>query len=189
MQASDGVPSNERHPSDRCVSSLLTVGHSNHPLDTLLDLLRKHRVQVLVDTRSQPYSRYSPHFDRESLERAVREASIQYVYMGDCLGGRPTQRECYDVDGKVRYDKVEQQGWYQEGIERLVGGALRYLVCLLCSEEDPIRCHRRLLIARSLLGRGFVIDHIRGDGRLEPEAEVQVRYERELPDGKQLRLF
>jgi uncharacterized protein (DUF488 family) len=95
--------------------SILTVGHSKHPIEKFLRLLRQHGVQVLVDARSQPFSRFSPQFSREALERAVREASIRYLFMGYVLGGRPEARECYDADGKVDYDRVETQEFIRAG--------------------------------------------------------------------------
>src|SRR5262245_38396186 len=98
-------------------ASVLTIGHSNRPLDRLIELLGRHHVEVLVDTRSQPYSRYSPHFSREMLQRAVRKAGLRYLFMGDSLGGRPSSPDCYDADGHVSYDKVEQQDFYKQGIE------------------------------------------------------------------------
>jgi uncharacterized protein (DUF488 family) len=169
--------------------SVLTIGHSNGPLEGLIELLLQHHVAVLVDTRSQPYSRHSPHFSRETLQQAVREAGARYLFMGDSLGGRPSARECYDTEGRVSYDKVEERDFYKQGIERLVDGIGRYRVCILCSEEDPIRCHRRLLIGRTLLRRGIEVNHIRGDGTVEMEAAVQARFEREVPEPNQLRLL
>lgn len=169
--------------------SVLTIGHSNGRIEAFIELLRRHEVEVLVDTRSQPYSRYSPHFSRDPLQRAVRDAAIRYLFMGNALGGRPTPRECYDAEGKVLYDKVEEQDFYKEGIERLGEGIRRFRVCLLCSEEDPIRCHRRRLVARTLIRRGIEVRHIRGTGDIESEAHVQARFEGENPDLKQLRFF
>src|SRR6478609_4086425 len=89
--------------------SVLTIGHSKHPIDTFLGLLRQHGVEVLVDARSQPASRFSPQFGRRPLERAVTAASIEYVFMGDALGGRPRAQACYDADGNIDYDRVEAQ--------------------------------------------------------------------------------
>ncbi len=89
--------------------SVLTIGHSNHPIEKFLGLLREHDIAVLVDARSQPFSRFSPQFSRKALERAVTDASIRYLFMGDLLGGRPEARACYGADGKVDYDRVEAQ--------------------------------------------------------------------------------
>jgi uncharacterized protein (DUF488 family) len=169
--------------------SIFTIGHSNHPIEKLIELLQRHEIDVLVDTRSQPYSRYSLHFSRELLERSIKSARIRYLFMGDALGGRPSALDCYDEMGKVLYDNIEKQDFYQRGIERLLDGICRFRVCLLCSEEDPIRCHRRLLIARTLIRRGIDVHHIRGSGELESEGQVQVRFDRENADERQMRFF
>ena len=153
--------------------SILTIGHSRHPIERFLELLREHRVEVLADARSQPFSRFSPHFSRGALARSIEDAAMRYLYLGDALGGRPGPRECYGADGQVDYDRVEQQGFYQRGIERLLKGVARYRVCLLCAEEDPARCHRRLLISRTLVRRGVEVRHIRGSGAVELEEELR----------------
>lgn len=153
--------------------SVLTIGHSKHPIEKFLGLLREHEVQVLVDARSQPFSRFSPQFSRKALERAVTEASIRYLFMGDLLGGRPEPRECYDAEDKVDYDLVEAQEFYQRGIERLLDGIARFRVCIMCAEEDPTRCHRRLLITRTLVCRSIDVRHVRGTGAVESERELR----------------
>lgn len=155
--------------------SVLTIGHSNHPIEKFLGLLRAHDVEVLVDARSQPFSRFVPHFSRKALERAVTDASIRYLFMGDLLGGRPAARACYGADGKVDYDRVEAQEFYQHGIERLLDAIARFRVCVMCAEEDPSRCHRRLLIARTLVRRGVDVRHVRGTGAVESESELAMR--------------
>lgn len=167
---------------------VFTIGHSNGPLANLIDLLQTYRVEVLVDTRSQPYSRVAPHFSRHSLERDLGTALIRYEFMGDRLGGRPAQTDCY-VDGKIDYDIVEAKPFYQEGIRDLIEVVTACRVCLLCSEEDPIRCHRRLLIARTLERFGIRVQHIRGDGSWESEALAQLRHARISLKEAQLQLL
>src|SRR5215510_10638425 len=97
--------------------SVLTIGHSRHPIDRFLALLRQHGVETLVDARSHPFSRFSPQFSRKPLERAVSDAGVRYLFLGDALGGRPAQRECYDEAGKLDYARVERLDTYQRGID------------------------------------------------------------------------
>jgi uncharacterized protein (DUF488 family) len=149
--------------------SVSTIGHSNHPADKFLRLLRLHGVELLADVRSHPFSRFSPHFSRKRLEQALGQASIGYLFLGDALGGRPKAAECYDAAGEVDYDRVEAQEFYRLGIERLLETLARSRVSLLCAEENPSRCHRRLLVARTLVRRGVEVSHIRGSGALERE--------------------
>jgi uncharacterized protein (DUF488 family) len=152
--------------------SILTIGHSRHPLAHFLDLLGQHRVEVLVDVRSQPVSRFSPHFSKQALARALAAASVRYLFLGDALGGRPKPRECYGADGAVDYDLVEQQAFYQRGIDRLSEELARARAAIMCAEEDPARCHRRLLVGRTLVRRGALVRHIRGSGAVSAEEEL-----------------
>ena len=87
---------------------VFTIGHSNHTLEHFLNLLKAHAVQVVVDTRSQPYSKYATQFDRETLKPALQDMEIRYLYLGRELGGRPEGDEFYDDDGHVLHDRVRQ---------------------------------------------------------------------------------
>jgi uncharacterized protein (DUF488 family) len=154
--------------AQRC---LYTIGHSNHPLDTFLGLLDAHAIQVLVDVRSQPYSKYTPHFASRQLKAAVTAHEILYLYLGKELGGRPNGAAFYDADGYVRYDLVAASPLFLEGIARLEQGIGKYRVAAMCAEEDPAGCHRRLLIGRVLAAGGTTVLHIRADGSLQREEE------------------
>ena len=151
---------------------IYTVGHSNISQEAFIALLRRHGVEVLVDVRSAPYSKYVPHFNGDALKRAVVRAGIKYLYLGGELGGRPREREFYDTKGHVRYDLIAESPEFREGIERLLRGIREHRVALMCNEEDPHECHRRLLVGRVLAGHGVTALHIRGDGRVQPEAEL-----------------
>jgi uncharacterized protein (DUF488 family) len=149
-----------------------TIGHSSHTAAHFLGLLQQHRIEVLVDTRSAPYSRYSPHFDRDELRDSVTAAGMKYLYLGDVVGGRPREEAHYDEHGRARYGKMGKDKEFLDGIERLERGADEFRVALMCSEEDPTHCHRRLLIGRVLIERGAQLQHIRGDGSLQEEQQV-----------------
>ena len=152
--------------------AVYTVGHSNVSQETFIALLQQHRIEVLVDVRSAPYSKYVPHFNGAALKLAVVRAGIKYLYLGGELGGRPREREFYDTKGHVRYDLIAESPEFREGIERLLRGIREHRVALMCNEENPHECHRRLLVGRVLDGRGVTVLHIRGDGRVQPEAEL-----------------
>lgn len=165
---------------------VLTIGHSNHTVEHFLDLLKSHAVQVVVDTRSQPYSKYAAQFDHEGLKTALTAAGIRYLYLGRELGGRPDGDEFYDEEGHVLYDRLAGTCLFQEGLSRLERGIRGYTMALLCTEENPAACHRRLLVGRVLLERGIQVEHIRGDGRVQTEDEVAAETD---PNRDQLTLF
>src|SRR5690348_7611410 len=106
-----------------------------------LSSLKAHAVQVVVDVRSQPYSKYVTQFDHGVLKLAIRDAGIRYLYLGRELGGRPEGDEFYDGEGHVLYDRVAATSLFQEGLLRLERGILEYKVALLCAEENPAGCH------------------------------------------------
>jgi uncharacterized protein (DUF488 family) len=149
-----------------------TVGHSNRPADELVELLRGQEIEVLADVRSQPYSRHNPQFRRENLRASVEQAGLRYAFLGTELGGRPPEPEFYDAKGHARYDLVVQTERFQAGLERLLTGAATYRVAIMCSEEDPSRCHRRLLVTRTLTGRGVEVRHLRGNGSVISEEKL-----------------
>lgn len=147
--------------------TLYTVGHSRHAPETFSALLRTHGIATLVDVRSRPYSRWAPHFRKQILASFLSGDGIDYVFLGKALGGRPDGREFYDVRGRVDYGRRCGAPDFLEGISDLEEIAGRGRTAIMCAEEDPARCHRRLLIAPVLERRGHEVLDIRGDGHLE----------------------
>ena len=154
---------------------VFTIGHSNHSLDGLLALLRMHGIEEVVDVRSTPYSRYNPHFSRKALSRALEEAGVAYVFQGEQLGGRPSERSLYDADGRVRYDLVARTASFSDGIARVLSLACDRRVALMCAEKEPLDCHRTLLVARALAERGVAVEHILADGSVEAHGAAMDR--------------
>lgn len=151
--------------------TVFTVGHSNIAAETLLTILQRQQVRVLVDIRSAPFSAYTPQFNREVFSQFAIAHGLDYRYAGEALGGRPTDPTCYFngelPDAKanylelVDYAAVARRDWYLRGIDRLVMLAQAQPTVIMCSEGDPHKCHRHHLIARTLLGRGVVVHHLR----------------------------
>ena len=154
--------------------TVLTIGHSNHPLEVFLGLLARHRVTALADVRSAPYSRFNPHFNREPLAATLETRGIRYVYLGRELGGRSDHRSCYE-NGRIRYDRLARTDRFREGLGRVMHGVARHRIALMCAEKEPLDCHRTLLVGRALDSRGVKVEHILADGRLEPHADTMDR--------------
>ena len=157
---------------------LYTVGHSVHPGEYFLGLLRMHRIEILADVRTFPGSRFHPQYNRKRLEAALGEAGIEYHWLGERLGGRPGDPRFYPEGKRItpgyRFPRPDfglmmQQDWFRQGIDELLAIAASGRTAILCSEEDPERCHRKLLIAAYLAGHSpdVRVVHIRGNGRLE----------------------
>lgn len=165
---------------------VFSIGHSNIALETFIDLLLTNHIDVLVDVRSHPYSKFAPHFSRNNLEGALHKSGIKYIYLGKELGGKPESEEFYAAEGYAKYGSLARSSLFLEGIHRLESGVDRHRVAVMCSEEDPKGCHRRLLIGRVLAERGIRMDHIRGDGRLQMEEELK---REESGEGVQIPMF
>jgi uncharacterized protein (DUF488 family) len=153
-------------------SRIYSIGHSNHPIEKFLRLLEQYRIEVLVDVRSVPASRFAPQFGHARLRSAVTEAGRDYVFLGKELGGRPDGAQYYDEDGHVLYGRRAEAPEFVAGIERLAALSAHHRVAMLCSEENPETCHRRLLVTRTLARHGIAVEHIRGDGRLQNDSEL-----------------
>ena len=164
------------------MSNFFTIGHSNHAMEAWLALLRRHGVEVVVDARSSPYSKYVPQFDTELMQRSLEQAEIRYLFLGAELGGRPANPAYYDAKGRVLYSRLCEDARFQAAIARLESGMERFKVALVCGEEDPAHCHRRLLIGRVLTEHGHTMIHIRGDGRLESDETVAAEAGKPLVD-------
>lgn len=159
---------------DEIDNPILTIGHSTHNLDALIELLQKNHVNVLADVRSTPYSRFTPHFNRDSLANALKTSGIEYLFMGDELGGRSTNPACYDA-GHIRYDRVAATASFQSGLEHVVRGSAKNCIALMCSEKEPLDCHRTLLVAQALDENGIKVAHIHANGELETHDEAMDR--------------
>ena len=153
---------------------IFTIGHSEHRLTDFLDLLSQHRISAVADVRSQPYSRFSPHFNRDQLRQSLKSAGIRYVFMGQELGARRSEPECYS-EGKARYDLIAKTPLFREGMARIQNGACKFRLALMCAEKDPVTCHRAILICRYLRPLSFRISHILDNGQLETNEAMERR--------------
>ena len=157
---------------------LFTIGHSNHQFSRFVELLEASSIDMVIDVRSLPRSRFNPQFDRETLERALLPHGIEYAFAGQFLGGRPRDPGCYkarvlpaegaDYLHEVDYPEVMKRDWFRKGIERLVELTEDHTATVMCSEENPAECHRHHLIYKYLRDNYSEIDvrHIRGDGKV-----------------------
>ena len=152
-----------------------TIGYGARTLDELVAALKAHRIEYLLDVRSSPYSKFKPEFSREALEAALKARGLRYRFLGDTLGGQPRDPDCY-TNGKVDYQKVRQQPFFQSGLDRLrQAHAQRLRAALLCSEGRPEQCHRSKMIGEALAAAGIPVRHIDEDGQLLTQMQVMDR--------------
>ena len=143
-------------------NGVYTIGYSGYHQDLprFVTDLRHFGIKVNADVRSSPYSRYAEEFNRERFGDYLRKNGLLYLFMGDQLGARPTERSCYR-DGAVDYDAIMTAAFFQKGLDRIQDGLTKgYVIALMCAEKDPIDCHRNILVAHALSKRGVQIRHL-----------------------------
>jgi uncharacterized protein (DUF488 family) len=166
-------------------TQLLTIGYGNdRAAEEFIALLRRYNIEYLVDVRSKPYSKYRPEFSKDALAAILTRAGFKYVFMGDSLGGLPSDPTCF-VDGKVSYAACREKEWFRAGLARLAKGVQDgRRIAIMCAELEPERCHRSKLVGEALRDLGVPIAHIDDDGELVPQERVMARL-----DGGQAQLF
>jgi len=164
---------------------VFTIGHSTHPIEQFLGLLERHGVTAIADVRSVPGSRWQPQFGREPLAHALSSRGISYVFLGRELGARPDDSNCY-MDGRVSYARLAASAPFEQGIKRIVDGSQRKVIALMCSEAEPLDCHRTILIARELVDGRVDVDHLLRDGKIEshPDAIRRLLRQQKLLQGE-----
>ena len=153
---------------------ILTIGHSNHPLERFIALVEGAGVSTIADVRSKPVSRFVPHFNRVRLEAALAERGISYVFLGRELGGKPDDPSLMR-NGQLDYAAMARTPTFASGLKAVIDQGEKGKVALLCAERDPIDCHRFRLIGRELAARQIPIAHILSTGEIEPQAETERR--------------
>ena len=159
--------------------TVFTIGHSNQPAAEFDALLAKHNIQCVIDVRSKPRSRFGQ-FNRNALERRLATSGIDYLYLGDNLGGHPDPDEFYE-GGHVVYERVSGLRPFRLGIDRVVKECEQRRIVLMCAEEDPAECHRHPLLARMLVERGVEVLHVRRDGSVRDATTLIDEADAQLP--------
>ncbi len=154
--------------------TIYTIGHSNHTIEKFRDLLERNGITAIADVRSSPYSRHNPQFNKDVLSAKLRKCGIAYVFLGKELGARTDDPSCYE-GGKVRYSRLAETSVFKAGVERVLSGAQKYRIALMCAEKEPLDCHRTLLVSRALERRGASIVHILADGSTEAQKQTMSR--------------
>ena len=153
-------------------NKILTIGHSTLSFETFLSMLKSTGVTAIADVRSSPVSRRVPHFNRDELEAALNDYGIEYRFLGKELGGRPRASDLY-FDGVADYEKMAREPTFQTGLKRVIKGAKDHVVALMCSEHNPLDCHRCLLVGRALDERSIPVGHILGNGQIIEQRDIE----------------
>ena len=156
------------------MGKLFTIGYSGQDMPSFIALLKANAVDVICDVRSTPYSTYKPDFSRSPFKSSLNAAGIKYTFLGDQLGARPKDRSCY-INGQATYGRIAESDFFKAGLARVRAGSAIMNLALVCSERDPIECHRAILVCRNLDDIRPRIAHIHGDGQIEDQQAFEAR--------------
>ena len=149
----------------------MTIGHSNRSLEELLEMLKAHEVDLVVDVRTIPRSKHNPQFNREAMPEPLARAGIEYLHMPGLGGLRHARKDSGNTGWKNLsfrgYADYMQTAEFERNLEELLRLAESRRAAVMCAEAVPWRCHRSL-IADALTARGLSVRHIMSATRADP---------------------
>lgn len=152
---------------------IYTIGHSNASVEFFIGLLKKYGINCLVDVRSMPFSKHTPQFNQSELKKVLFKYGIKYVAMGEEFGARRSDPSLY-TNGYLDFEKTARSTLFLNGIKRVNAGMTQgFCIALMCTEKDPLACHRFSLVARAFHNQGRIVKHILHDGSVKTHEELE----------------
>lgn len=153
---------------------IYTIGHSNYTMERLIDMLEYYNINCVVDIRGTPYSKYNIQFDKETIRYTLTNAGFVYIYMGKELAAKRIRKNSYNNEGYSNFEEVIKEEEFKRGVERLKNGCEKgYKIILLGAMQDPIRCHRSILVGRELVKNDFDFKHILDDYSIVTQDDIE----------------
>lgn len=150
------------------MNKIFTIGHSQHRKDYFLDMLRTYDINYIIDVRSIPFSKHAPNYNKDILKASLISNKINYAFMGEYFGARPKSVDLYSEKGYLDFNKVKNSKPFLIGVKNVLKGIeLGNRIALMCTEKDPIECHRAILVANAFYERGIDVEHILSNKTLQ----------------------
>lgn len=153
---------------------IYAIGHSNYPLDKFLDMINKYDINCIVDIRETPYSKYNVQYNKEDFNRTLKKLGYTYIYMGVEFGAKRLSNLSYNKEGYADFEKVAKEEIFLQGIDRLKKGcSIGYKIVLMGAMQEPIRCHRSILVGKELKKYGFNVKYIMHEGHIAYQEDIE----------------
>ena len=153
---------------------IFTIGHSNYKVEKLIAMLRYYNINCVVDIRGTPYSKYNVQYNKETIRDTLIKEGFVYIYMAKEFAAKRENKVSYNKEGYSDFEKVIYEEEFKNGIERLKNGCKKgYRIALLGAMQDPIRCHRSILVGRELVQHGFNVKHILDDYSIAYQDDIE----------------
>lgn len=156
-----------------CPTLIYTIGHSNHKIEEFIQLLQNYGINCVCDVRSTPYSRFTEQYNQENIKEVLEKCNIRYLFFGEEFGARREEKSLL-TDGVVDFEKVSKNERFLSGVLRIKNGIEKgYKIILMCTEKEPIECHRTILVSRNLYNIGMEVEHILPDGTVKKHEKIE----------------
>lgn len=160
---------------------IYSVGHSNQSAEEFLEEIQSFGINCIVDVRSVPYSKFTPQFNAEALGTVLKRNGIAYLPFGAEFGARRSDAYDYDnllganfPDNQVVFELAAKTPAFQRGVTRVYNGLSKgFHIALMCSEADPLECHRFSLVSRYFYEHGYAVRHILSKGESATHKQLQ----------------
>ncbi len=150
------------------MTTVYTIGHSRHSWEEFRGLLCGAKIVALADLRTSPRSRF-PQFNQPVLKTCLEASGIGYHYLGEALGGLLPNGDVAD------YEAFAGTASFRSALDQVSQIASTARLVIMCSEHEPLHCHRFLLVGRRLAERGVSVNHILRNGAIECHADTEAR--------------
>jgi len=155
--------------------SLYSIGYSGfaNNVEGFIDMLNRYRINVLIDVRSSPYSAYFSEFNKDNLERVLKENGIYYRNYAAEFGARQEERKLYP-EGYLSFELFSKTDAFREGMQKVITGTnAGYSMAFMCAEKEPVTCHRAILVARAFYEDGYPVTHILPNGDTKTQTDIE----------------
>ena len=153
---------------------IYTVGHSTHHVDYFLELLREYSVNCVIDVRSVAASSYNPQYNEEPIKNFLKNNKITYLHFAEEFGARRTDPDLLGEKGKVDFEKVRNAWSFQNGLKMVWQGIKKGdVMAIMCSESEPLDCHRFSMVSVGLEDDGFEVKHILKNKSIKTNEELK----------------
>ena len=157
------------------ISCIYTIGYSAFSIDEFIETIKNFGISCVIDVRSSPFSNYYADYNKDTLERTLKEHNILYRNYANEFGARQTDLMFYTGD-IVDFDKFIKSDQFLEGVSKVNKGIERgYSFVLMCAEKDPIKCHRSIMLGKGFSENGFDVKHIVSKTEIESQRELEER--------------
>ena len=156
------------------INTLFSIGHSNQKMKKFVELLKKNDITTVLDVRSKPYSKHSQQFNKEKIKSELEKVNIAYKFMGEVFGARQKDKSLYSPEGYLDFEKVKNSPKFLESVAKIIEKISNgENLSLMCSEKEPINCHRTILIAKAFYDKEIDIKHILIDGNIISQSKIE----------------